>query len=422
MKRTLLFTTLLAFFVTFGQAQELGATGNQTPSADNARSMAGGQIGDNTKLDSCNWFHLLTNGKELPEKINKEFQATRTILNSSAAESITTLKEKASMGAVSLLTYGVESIAKLITRKETRKKEWREAVQNQNVWSDTITNIVEVKDFYSKVSKLGALDPQNMQFDGFDFKYYSEDGELAFQLRCSVDTTVTGIAEITRHGKFLLTLDTLFINPYICHLPTSRSAEGYTFEFEKGAQEVKYTATFVLTASWMTQAIEYFRDQEVGRFTLSFTLRPDLLNQTDRKGRKTFLYTSGTDVPASLSLTGESLILPRSYLGISENEEGQTDDIWSNGQFNVKLALKEYREIKDDYWMDKSKRPKYWNDDYKKRTKYQAPKLFKSLKQITGIDGQTTIVEIVTAGGEVAAEQILGVSSSSSSSSAQPSK
>lgn len=372
-------------------------------------------------LDTCSRFKILTNGKELSEKINKEFLAQRSLLNAATVEGITTLKEKASLGAVSLLTYGVESVVKLFSRKERRKKEWHEAVQNQNVWSDTITNIEEVKDFYSKVSRLGALDPQNMQFDGFDFKYSGKDGERAFQLRCSVDTTEAGIDEITKHGKFRLTLDTLFINPYLCHLPTSGAgAEGYTFDFEEGAQEVKYTATFVLTASWMTQAIEYFRDQEVGRFTLTFSLRPELLNQTDSQGRKTFLYTADLEQPSSLSLTGESLILPRSYLGISQNADGQTDEIWSTGQFSVKLALKEYREIQENYWMDKTKRPMYWNDDYKKRTNYQAPKLFKCLKQITEIDGQTTIVEVVTAGGEVAIEKLLGVSGSTSAGGGMP--
>lgn len=365
------------------------------------------------RKDSSVRLTLLTENRTLSGKINKAWTESRSLMDVGASALVSAAKGQIGAASVSLISAGVQGLYNLFTMNKTRKARWLKAVQEQNVWNDSITTIEEVKDFYAKISKDGALDPSDMQFDGFDLRYTDSDGATALHVHCSVDTTEVGLLEITNHGKFLLRLDTLYVNPYLCHLPvTNGEADGYEFEFEEGADEVSYTLDFRLRASWMTEAIEYFNDKEIGAFKITLTLNKAMLN-TAAGSHMAYRYVAGeTDGPGP-RLTGESLIVPRSYLGLSKKPNGETDDVWGTGQFNVRLKVSESRRIDENiYWMEKDNRPKYWKDDYDRRTKYKPQTFTKWLVQSVGKDGQTVVTTIFSTTATAMVNDVLGISMS----------
>lgn len=301
----------------------------------------------------------------------------------------------------SLVELGVDQLYKLATRNKRRHNSWLEVVRKQNQWSDSITAVNDVKDFYSEISHVGAMDPSGMQFNGFDYRQDNEEG-LAYHIHCSVDLSEEGIREITNHGNFRLVIDTLYINPYLCNIPNTdrESRRFYSFAFEDGASSVSYTMGFVLTSSWMNQAIEYFRNQKIGEFSIALNLQESNLNATDENGHKVFSYVRGDknynqQVP---SISGKSLIVPRSYIGRVADETNKIRDVWSTGEYNVKLTLSETRRIDDKiYWNDPKKSPNYWKDDYSRRVNSVSRTLYNWYIQSFGENGETIVTKIISA-------------------------
>ena len=303
--------------------------------------------------------------------------------------------------STSLIELGVDQVYKLATRSKRRHNSWLEVVRKQNQWSDSITAVNDVKDFYSEISHVGAMDPSGMLFNGFDYRQENEDG-LAYHIHCSVDISEEGIREITNHGNFCLVIDTLYINPYLCNIPNTdrESRKFYSFAFEDGASSVSYTLGFVLTSSWMNQAIEYFRNQKIGEFSIALNLQESNLNATDDNGHKVFSYVRGDknfkqQVP---TISGKSLIVPRSYIGRVADETNKFRDVWSTGEYNVKLTLSETRRIDDKiYWNDPKKSPNYWKDDYSRRVNSVSRTLYNWYIQSFGENGETIVTKIISA-------------------------
>lgn len=356
--------------------------------------------------------------KELGDMVSQEW-ASRGLLKDAGNAALQTGKTSFIGAATSLIELGVDQLFKLATRNKRRHNAWLDVVRKQNQWTDTITTVNDVKDFYSSISNVGALDPEGIQFDGFDYKQ-DDNGELAYHIHCSVDKSEAGLDEITNHGNFRLIIDTLYINPYICNLPnTSRdNRKYYSFNFEKGADNVRYSLDFAIVSSWMNQAIEYFRNQKIGEFSIALNLGEENLNATDSKGRKVFRYIRGDKSFKGITpqIAGKSLIVPRSYIGRVQDENGIAKDVWSTGEYNVKLALNETRNINDKlYWNDPKLSPNYWKDDYSRRINSTSKTLYSWYIQNFGQNGETIVTKIISSAAKPfvnkAADEIFSTSS-----------
>ncbi len=338
--------------------------------------------------------------KDLDELVSKEWEQ-RGLFKQAASAALQTAQTGFTGAVTSLVELGVDQLYKLVTRNKRRHNTWLEVVHKQNQWTDTLTTINDVKDFYTTTSSVGAMDPKGMQFDGFDYQQ-NNSGAQAFHIHCSIDKSEEGMREIANHGNFKLVIDTLYINPYLCNLPNASgpNRKFYAFNFEEGADKVSYKLKLSITSSWMNQAIEYFRNQTIGEFSVALDLSEGNLNATDAMGRKVFSYVRGD---ASFKgnapqITGKSLLVPRSYIGKVEDELQNTKDVWSTGEYNIKLALNETRRIDDNvYWNNPKNSPNYWKDDYARRTNSTSRTLYSWYVQNFGENGETIVTKIVSA-------------------------
>lgn len=398
-------------------ASTMNAQSAKTPTTETGTKaeMPAGNDLMKMKQGCVSQLHLLTDDN-VEKKIRENWTQQRGLLAVGFSALMSTAK---SQFATSAKTLASEAMTKVlnstINRSEHRRQQWLDVVNKQNRWSDSICTVTEAKDFYSDISHNGALDPEGMQFDGFSFQQ-NRNGELAYRVRCSIDVSEEGLREITHHGKFRLVIDSLYINPYLCNLPAATS--DYEFEFEDGAESVNYTMKLSLTASWLNQAIEYFKDQHIGDFSLNFILDKNKLNTTDSQGRGVYEYVAGVSDPKNRpEIFGESLIVPRSYLGCIEND-GQVSDVWSTGQFKVSLSVGETRRINAaKYWMDKKDPTHYWKNDYKRRVNSNEPSLIKWVLQEFDTIGRPIVTSAITAAGNAMVAEIVGGSTASATSS-----
>lgn len=364
------------------------------------------------RSESRQQLTILVDGQELSNRINRDWTASRNILETGKDALTSAAKGQLSNAVVTLVAGGVTELFKLTTINKTRREKWLSTVRQRNCWTDSLQNSQSINDFYGKISKLGALDPSDMQFNGFDF--VEMDGEdVIYRVHCTIDTSANGLYEIINHGKFLLQLDSLYINPYAGHIPNAgQKSKSYPFEFEQDGDEVQYQFSFAVKSSWMTEAIEYFKDVELGRFSIAVTLNEASLNAEGPSGHRVYSYgkrsrQNPTNVP---SIYGESLIVPRSYLGISHNDYGNVDNIWSTGEFDVSLTIHEQRRIGDDYWNSPKGKPKYWKNDYKERMNQKDVTFGKWVSQeFSRIDGQAIITTLITTTASAMINDALGI-------------
>lgn len=410
------FATTIAMLLLATTMNAQSAMKPMTATPAKAEAPAGNEL-MKMKQGCVSQLHLLTDDT-VERKIRENWTQQRGLLAIGFSALVSSAQSQFATSAKSLASEAMTKVLNsTIKRNDHRREQWLEIVNKQNRWSDSICTATEAKDFYSDISHNGALDPEGMQFDGFRFEQ-NRNGELAYRIRCCIDVSEEGLREITQHGKFRLVVDSLYINPYLCNLPTATS--DYPFEFEDGAESVNYTMKFTITSSWLNQAIEYFKDQRIGEFSLNFILDQKKLNATDSQGRGVYEYVAGVSDPKNRpQIFGESLIVPRSYLGCIETD-GQVSDVWSTGQFNIALAVSETRRINaSKYWMNKKDPTHYWKNDYKRRVHSTEPSLIKWVLQEFDAIGRPIITTAITAAGNAMVAEIVGGSPASTSKGSQ---
>lgn len=250
----------------------------------------------------------------------------------------------------SFVDLGVNALGNLITRNARQKNEWEAMVKEENVWSTKISSVQDIKDFYSKPSTAGALDPLNMNFDGIGC-LRMEGPDTVFFISCHIDRSK--LQRIVNHSKFELVLDTLIISPLHSNLPNTQFPIEFSFDERKNfnlAMNIK------LTSSWFTDAIELHSDALLGEFNINIHIAKDDVNKDG------FIkYVRHEDEPSKYAVVGESFIVPRSYMGYRDGN-GRYKNIWGTGQYKLDIELKETCDVTPEYRAD-------WKADRKRRKK-----------------------------------------------------
>ena len=294
-----------------------------------------------------------------------------------------------------LLGSGVNLLVKAFTQKKENRNNWYASVQREMNYTRSLPMQTEIADFYRNTSKVGAMDPEGMMFNGLGCRQYitykDEDGTvkriLVFEIACSLDDSQRGKQRILHHGKFEIKVDSIRFNPYLCDLPNDSltaqqvdEALRIPFDFER-RQNLTFKLNANITSSWMNEAIEIFKDQPLGQFQIQFTI-PDstALDSVGKwKGYFTYNASSVTDrenPKKRVSVTGECFIVPRSFIGnYKEGDEGTPSitPLWGTGQYRVDMQISESCQMNSQYYTSDDR----WKEEWKKiKRRRHSPSVF----------------------------------------------
>lgn len=252
----------------------------------------------------------------------------------------------------SFINIGVDAIASLITRNDRLKQEWEQTIATENTWSMQIQTIQDVKDFYKKPSRSGALDPNDIMFNGIGC-LRMEGNDTVFFVSCHIDQTK--LNRIVNHSKFELVLDTLKISPHHSHLPNTQLPIEFSYNERK---DFNLTMNIKLYSSWFTEIIEMHDNAQLGEFTITIPVKESDINKDGY-----LYYVRKDNEPSKYEVVGESFIVPRSYMGYRD-ASGKFNNIWGTGQYKLDITLSETCDITDAYRND-------WKNDRKRRSNMQ---------------------------------------------------
>lgn len=278
----------------------------------------------------------------------------------------------------------------LMQYRKKQKQEWMRMIEAENFYTDSITSIKGLKDFYTMNSEKGALDPSNINFDGIEIRG-TKDGQEVIYMSCSIDRDK--LDHLFRHSKFNLVIDTLAFYPYQCHLPNFTANGIRTMnDIKKGKATVigdtiirpgigrngfsfdernnlRVAIDFTLSSSWINEAVQVHKDVELGKFAFNISIPDDVLSY--RYSRNEILERAkDIDDPAEkesflnrnlISVDGDSFVVPRSFLPLASGKP-----MWGTGEYNIKVKVKEMCQFNPD-----SEKAKNWREDYKKLRKMQ---------------------------------------------------
>lgn len=291
-----------------------------------------------------------------------------------------------SAAGMSLVSSAIDltatEVIRLATYRKEQQKEWQRMIENECSYSDKISSVKGLNDFYAETSRYGALDPSGINFDGICVRGVRNGKEVLY-LSCHIDTTRLG--HLFQHSKFYLVLDTLCFHPYECHLP-NLSANGIRtsahMETErdnrfsyKEREGLTVGMELALSSSWINEAVMVQKDIELGRFNMSvripegaevYTYSRKRIEQNRELALKD---TASLKMSAPLDtnyicISGDSFIVPRSYMPLSGEER-----MWGTGEYNINITVTEKCRFKQD----EANNPKLknWHKDYLQIRKMQ---------------------------------------------------
>lgn len=334
------------------------------------------------------------NVREMPD--NTREKITETIVKLKGTEEdrgiLNDILQTGTSGLVSgLVEVIVGETYNLMQYNKKQKEEWRRMIQNENNFTDSITSIKGLRDFYTATSRNGALDPSDINFDGIEIRGVRDGSEVIY-MSCSIDRDK--LDNMFRHSKFNLVIDTLAFFPYQCHLPNvtangirimkdlkkgdatlrgdtilrpGKGGNGFSFD-ERG--DLKIAIDFSIYSSWVNEAIQIHKDVELGKFKFSVSI-PDSVTGAYIYSRKEIL-DNAEKMPAGpardaylaknlVSVEGDCFVVPRSYMPLSDGIP-----TWGTGEYNIKIKVRESCRLNDD--SDKARR---WKEDYKRLRQMQ---------------------------------------------------
>ena len=251
----------------------------------------------------------------------------------------------------------VNEIMKVVDIRDNQKREWRNMIWNECFYEDSLSYINSLSDFYSEGSYFGALDPSNLQFNGFTVES-KKDGQDVLKFYCHVNTDEEGLNEIYNHSKFRLVLDSMYFYPYRCHLPNMSANYIYPeegkeydrnthFSFDD-RDDLTVSLNFDITSSWYNEAIILAKDVELGTFSVQIPIDEESLTEDS-----VFVYKKGMEGMEPLAIAGDCFIVPRSYMPLP----GGTAH-WGTGEYNVKFTIVEECDITNEMRAN-------WKEDYR---------------------------------------------------------
>lgn len=294
-----------------------------------------------------------------------------------------------------VLGSSVNLLVKAFTQKKENYNNWYSSVQREMNYSRNLPMQTEIADFYRKTSNVGAMDPDGMMFNGLGCRQYItyKDGDgtvkkiLVFEIACSLDDSEYGKQRILHHGKFEIKVDSIRFNPFLCDLPNdSLSAQQVEealripFNFER-RQNLSFKLNAKISSSWMNEAIEIFKDQQLGQFQVQFTIPDSTVLDSVGKWKGYFKYDSSSiadrDNPKKkVSVTGECFIVPRSFIGnYKEGDEGNPSitPLWGTGQYRVDMQISESCQMNSRYYASEDR----WKEEWKKiKRRRHSPSVF----------------------------------------------
>lgn len=119
-------------------------------------------------------------------------------------------------GLSSIIDYATNEVFNLIKYRKVQKQNWMNMIQNECFYTDSLSSIQALKDFYKKPSRCSALDPSDINFDGITIQGIRNGVQMLY-ISCHIDTT--RLEHLVNHSKFYLAVDSICFSPYMCHLP-----------------------------------------------------------------------------------------------------------------------------------------------------------------------------------------------------------
>lgn len=333
------------------------------------------------------------NVRQMPASTRAEISETMSRLKGTDEDRgiISEIGQAVGMGLVSGLVDAVVSETyNLAQYRKRQKQEWMRMIQNENNYTDSITSIKGLKDFYSANSLRGALDPSNINFDGIEIRGM-RNGQEVIYMSCSIDKD--RLDHMFRHSKFNLVVDTLAFYPYQCHLPNVTANGIRTMnEVKKGKAYVKGDTIirpgtggngfsfdernnlrvgidFSLYSSWINQAVQVHKNVELGNFKFTINIpdnmmkytysRKNVIDESEKipEGVERDLYLSQNLIPVE----GDCFVVPRSYMPFDNGRP-----MWGTGEYDIKVKIRESCQFADD-----SEKAKHWKEDYKRLRQMQ---------------------------------------------------
>ena len=331
------------------------------------------------------------NIRQMDPQMSHEISNAMSQLNGSHADRgiIADIGKAVGLGLLgSAVDIVVSETHNLITYRDRQKQEWMKMIQKENRYTDSITNVKGLKDFYSQPSTLGALDPSDINFDGIEI-LGRRNGQNVLYVSCSIDRSK--LDHMFHHSKFNLVVDSVVFYPMLCHLPNITAngirimneikkgdskvvgdtiqrpgGNGYTLSDRK---DLKIGIDLELSSSWINEAIQLHKNVGLGDFHFSIAVPDNVMEYSySRKGvlaqanaikdpmeRERFLAQN------EIKVEGDSFVVPRSYMPMADGTR-----MWGTGEYNIKVVVSEACQLNNE-----GEKSRNWRDDYKQLRKMQ---------------------------------------------------
>lgn len=304
----------------------------------------------------------------------------------------------------SLIETGISYIKESARDK---RPDWQKAAMGENRFVKKLPMVTEILDFYGSPSTRGALDPTDMQFNGFGCRQYmtlidSEGNPYekeVFYISCKVRDDDAGISRILNHSKFQMEVDELRFDPFWSDLPNDTLSvipdTRYEFNFDS-RKDLRFQVKAKIFSSWINEAIQVNKDVLLGEFVITSKIDPDKL---DTDGVFRYSKSNPDDSIKFITITGDSFLVPRSYVG-STDMKNQIPS-WGTGQYRVEMEIEESCNINENYYLSedgKKWRKERWKPEWQKMKKRPNRSKKQNLVEImfpqfTGQQWITTLVE-----------------------------
>jgi len=255
-------------------------------------------------------------------------------------------KQKTVNASSNLVSLGLNYVTEAF--KSDREK-WYQRAQKECFYNQKLSSESKIDDFYALPSTKGAMDPENLKFEGFGCKNYIEVGNTregvgVFYIFCKIRRDSVGLRHIINHSKFLVEIDSLLINPRYCNLPNDSSGSADSrFSFEK-RDNLRLELKVRFYSSWINQATMIANDQQLGEFTVNVEVDKNKLNKDGY-----FVYNKNDkDFKELVSIDGDCYIVPRSFTGTTDGVSYQPT--WGTGQYRIEMEVLEQCSIVDSYY------------------------------------------------------------------------
>lgn len=314
-----------------------------------------------------------------------------------------------------LIDVVTTQVVQLINLRNEQKREWHAMIERECNYTDSISSVKGLQDFYSDVSRRGPLDPSNINFDGISVRGM-KDGHEVLYLSCHIDDN--RLDHLFQHSKFYLVVDTLAFYPYASHLPNLGANNIYLRQGEKTERDNSFSyderenltvgMDLTLSSSWINQATMVMNNVELGHFSLEvpipahtevFIYSKARIDRNRKLPREIKNKLSKQDT-TYIDINGDSFVVPRSFMPINADNQ-----MWGTGEYSLKVKFRE--SCRFSYNSPDNKKAKNWHQDYKqlKKMRKTGSEFGAFLRTIWTQNGNTLIKTLVKSGITKAAEE-----------------